>query len=327
MPMNTNIERLPWQSIIERLNHFKTDSLLIVIDKKISKQIDLNVLFPSAVVYECEAGEALKEISMFSHCVNFFLEKGVHRQSHLIAIGGGSVSDFAGFVASTLLRGISWSVVPTTLLAMVDAAIGGKTGVNTSFGKNLIGTFHLPENVFIDASFLKTLDKKYIDSGYGEILKYSFLSPLIKKDLSRDSEELIYQCALYKNDIVKNDFKENGDRKKLNLGHTFGHCVEKITGLEHGQSVVHGLQIIIDIYGDDKLKNDFQNRLEKLELSLVTFSKDQLNAKNVMSYLVKDKKIVSKDTIELIIPLCDGSVEIKKMKINKIKSDIEKYYE
>lgn len=324
--MTTNIECLPWASIVTRLNNLNTDSLLIIIDKKVSKQFKMSELFSSAVIYECVAGEELKTIEMYEKCMNFFLEKGVHRKSHLIAIGGGTVSDFAGFVASTLLRGISWSIVPTTLLGMVDAAIGGKTGLNTDQGKNLIGTFHLPESVLIDISFLNTLDKKHVDSGYGEVLKYSFLSPLIKKELLRGSEKLVYKCALYKNKIVEDDFRENGDRKKLNLGHTFGHCIEKITGIEHGEAVIVGLKMIIDIYGDNVLKEEFIQSMNKLGLNCDEKYLDAINTKSIMSFLIKDKKVIGNNKIEVIIPVADGPAEIRVLTLDSIHDDLEKYF-
>jgi 3-dehydroquinate synthetase len=325
--MHTNIERLAWTDIINKLNKYNTDSLLIIVDKKISKQFKINELLKSASVFECDSGENLKTLNMYEECMDFFLEKGVHRKSHMIAIGGGTVSDFAGFVASSLLRGISWSVIPTTLLSMVDAAIGGKTGLNTKHGKNLIGAFHLPQDVFIDTSFLKTLDKKHLESGLGEVLKYTFLSTDISKKTTSNIGDLIFDCALFKNEIVKNDFREGSERKKLNLGHTFGHCIEKIIGVEHGLAVVVGLEMIIDIYGNKELQIELSKNLKILNFNVITINWDTISVDDIMNYLQKDKKLISNDTIEIVIPNAIGDIKIERINLIQIRKDLNLYIE
>ena len=116
-------------------------------------------------LYIAPAGESCKNFKEVEKCLSLFLERGINRNSHIVVVGGGATSDFGGFVSSLLLRGIKWSVIPTTLLSMVDSSIGGKTGVNSPGGKNLIGSFHLPDNVWIDMDFLETLSQKEMENG------------------------------------------------------------------------------------------------------------------------------------------------------------------
>ncbi len=254
--------------------------------------------------YITPAGESCKNFREVEKCLNFFLEKGINRSSHLIVIGGGATSDFGGFVASILLRGINFSIIPTTLLSMVDSSIGGKTAVNTTSGKNLIGAFHLPENVWIDKDFLKTLPAKELDSGMGEILKYAFLDDkiykIIKNNFSR--EEIIKACVYFKNQVVKNDFLDAGNRKILNLGHSVGHALEVHYNLSHGEAVRWGLFLILNIFNLQGLKKDF------VDLNHILFGNckkpswlgSDLDVSGIMDLVEKDKKKISDDKIELV---------------------------
>jgi 3-dehydroquinate synthase len=204
---------------------------------------------PLAVVHQLPDGERGKTLAELERAATALLRAGCTRRSLVVAIGGGAVSDAAGFLAATYMRGIPWAVVPTTLLAMVDAAIGGKTAVNLPVAKNAVGAFHAPEAVLADPAALATLPARELRSGMGEVLKYAALRPgMLGRVASLGREppgpDLVAACARAKVEIVREDPAELGARKLLNLGHTFGHGVEAAGGFEtytHGEAVAIGL--------------------------------------------------------------------------------------
>lgn len=206
-------------------------------------------------LYRFTSSEKNKSTKSVENIYRFLLEKNFSRKDLLIAIGGGIVGDIAGFVASTYMRGISYFQIPTTLLSMVDSSVGGKTGVNFSGIKNLVGTFYQPEAVYIDLQFLNTLPKREIVSGAGEIFKYAFLSDETSYEFVRESlqdivcekkfnEAMVSHCLNIKSAIVERDEKEtSGIRKILNLGHTFAHAFESALNfnIKHGEAVIAGV--------------------------------------------------------------------------------------
>ncbi|MCH6257155.1 3-dehydroquinate synthase [Puniceicoccaceae bacterium K14] len=215
-----------------------------------------NVLseFPCFVV---SAGEPSKCIENFGKVIDFLAEEKLDRGGVLIAVGGGVVGDLAGFAASSYLRGIRFVQVPTTLLAMVDSSVGGKTGINISAGKNLLGAFHQPISVYADMQVLDSLAPREFAAGMAEVIKYGLLAdeglyreleakPLVS---SKDERlpEIVRRCCQIKADVVKADEKETaklGGRALLNLGHTFGHAIENIAGYGeylHGEAIGIGM--------------------------------------------------------------------------------------
>ena len=212
--------------------------------------------FPTLTI---ETSEELKSFATVERIWDFLLEKGITRRGLLICIGGGVLTDLGGFAAATYKRGIDYINVPTTLLAMVDASSGGKTGFNYRGLKNVIGSFHAPVETLICPSLLATLPVREMLSGFGEMLKTGLLdnrqclwNRLLQYDLERmDIDELtplIEECVRVKEQIVAADPKEAGLRKALNLGHTFGHALEEISlgTIPHGYAVVYGL--IAELY-------------------------------------------------------------------------------
>lgn len=204
---------------------------------------------------DSEAGKSAKTL----HQVWDWLgAAGLTRSDLIVGIGGGAVTDFAGFVAATWLRGIDWVAVPTTVAGMVDAAVGGKTGINSDYGKNLIGAFHSPVSVLIDASWLTSLSDRDFAAGLAEVVKTGFIRDgqileIIQKNslpeirLSKAiTLELITRSVQVKADVVSGDFKESFDREVLNYGHTFGHAVEVDShfSLRHGECVAIGMSFI-----------------------------------------------------------------------------------
>jgi 3-dehydroquinate synthase len=209
------------------------------------------------------AGEQTKDFAHLSRLCEEILAIGIERGSLLIALGGGVVGDMVGFAASILLRGIDFAQIPTTLLAQVDSSVGGKTGINTPQGKNLVGTFHQPRLVLADLDVLGTLPQREIRAGYAEIVKYGLIGDgafftwledhgagLIEGDIEARRHAIAVSCAA-KARIVGADEREAGNRALLNLGHTFGHALEAECGyggeLLHGEAVAIGMVMAFDL--------------------------------------------------------------------------------
>jgi len=203
------------------------------------------------------AGEATKKIAAFEALCEDILALGIERSTVLIALGGGVIGDLTGFVASVLLRGLDFIQVPTTLLSQVDSSVGGKTGINAKAGKNLIGAFHQPLAVFIDTTTLDTLPKRELLAGYAEVVKYGLLgdadfyqwledngADLLAGDEEKRTHAILTSCQAKAN-VVAQDEKEGGVRALLNLGHTFGHALEKECAYDgsllHGEAVAIGM--------------------------------------------------------------------------------------
>ena len=188
---------------------------------------------------------------------------GIERGDLIVAIGGGATTDVAGFAAATWLRGIEWLAIPTTLAGMVDAAIGGKTGINSDSGKNLVGSFHSPTGVLIDLDWLKTLSERDFAAGLAEVIKAGFIADSEIIELLKDQDlrsiigdeelqlELIHRAVSVKAQVVSSDFKESFLREILNYGHTLGHAIEKDSDyqLRHGEAVAIGMCFAAELSG------------------------------------------------------------------------------
>ena len=307
-------------------NSIHFNKCLLVIDNKIQKKfiskIKASLKNKKIFTYLIEAKEKNKSQRMTNNILEFMLNKNFTRKDCLIAVGGGITGDISGFAASLYKRGLQFINIPTTLLAQVDSSIGGKTGVNTKYGKNLIGSFYQPKLVISDVSFLKTLPKREIVCGYGEILKHSliadnnffkFLDKNIANIIKLKSpfiEKTIYKSCKIKKEIVEKDEKEKNLRKILNFGHTFAHAYEATLGytkkLNHGEAVLIGMctalkfsykkrllrirefETIINHMYNSNLPNDIKNYFSLKHLS------------KIISFMVKDKKNYS-DKINLIL--------------------------
>ena len=199
------------------------------------------------LLFQTPEGESQKSLQTVDKVWSKCAAEGVSRADAIIGIGGGATTDLAGFAASAWLRGVAWYAFPTTLAGMVDAAIGGKTGINSKAGKNLIGSFYSPTQVLIDLVFLDTLPSRDVSAGMAEVIKCGFIvdSKIINlaQDDEMDFEQLIYRSIKVKADVVSRDFKESKLREILNYGHTLGHAIEKNSGykLRHGEAVSIGM--------------------------------------------------------------------------------------
>jgi 3-dehydroquinate synthase len=205
---------------------------------------------PLAVTHQLADGEKGKTLAELERAAVALLRAGCTRRSLVVALGGGAVTDAAGFLAATFMRGIPWIAVPTTLLAMVDAAIGGKTAANLPVAKNAVGAFHPPRAVLADPAALATLPARELASGKGEVVKYGALDPRLLAPFAEAcaagalDPAVVAACARIKVDVVAEDPTEQGPRKLLNLGHTFGHGIEaagKFARYTHGEAVGVGL--------------------------------------------------------------------------------------
>jgi 3-dehydroquinate synthase len=209
---------------------------------------------------EVPAAEDAKRVEVAAFCWQIMGKGDFNRNDAVIGLGGGSTTDLAGFVAATWLRGIRSVLIPTTLLGMVDAAIGGKTGINTSEGKNLVGAFHLPDSVVIDLDTLSSLPRNELLAGMAEVVKYGFIAApeileIIESDESATDptseafERMIRESVRIKTDVTSRDFKESGDREFLNYGHTLGHAIEHAERYKwrHGAAISIGMAFAAEL--------------------------------------------------------------------------------
>lgn len=327
----TEIRKITFDDISSYLGDKKTDTVLVVVDVLVwelySEVMALDSLKDKKIhVWKCPQGDKTKTILELEKCLEYFLNKGVHRNVHLVAIGGGATSDFAGLVSALLLRGISWSVIPTTLLSMVDAAIGGKVAINSQQGKNLIGSFHLPDEVLMNPIFLDSLPPAEHVSGLGEILKYGFLSKEISLAIEQNKElsDIIMLCSKYKQSLVEKDLYERGERVQLNLGHTFGHAIELIYEIPHGEAIMWGMLIIFKL----EKREDLVSLLRQWKIFLnwdistppwynKTFPLDKIR-----QFIERDKKKINQKTLNLVCIEEIGKFKTREISVDEVFSQL-----
>ena len=273
-------------------------------------------------------GEKYKNLKTVEKILNKLLKEKIERKDCIIAFGGGVIGDMAGFCASSILRGVDFIQIPTTLLAQVDSSVGGKTGFNSKFGKNLIGAFYQPTKVLIDPNVLKTLSDKDFKSGMGEVIKYAFieksceaseffnlfglLEKIEKEQIEQKIEEIIYACVSLKASVVEKDEQEKGLRAILNLGHTYAHAYEKLSKykITHGQAVALGIKNAlkaskINGFIDENYYNYGIWLIDKFELAPQNI---KFKPEKIIEIMKSDKKV--KDCqINLILPHSDAKVE------------------
>lgn len=318
--MKTSIKKINRLELTKYLENLKTDSLILVIDEKVLSLLpSLANLSKKVIMVTVSGGEQIKTFSSYEIMMEKILVQNPHRDSILVAIGGGATSDLAGFAAATLLRGIKWIAVPTTLLGIVDASVGGKVAINTTQGKNLVGAFHAPIEVWVDAQFINTLPEKELSSGKGEIAKYALLDEGIYQMViaSTPLADIIEACLHHKKKIVDQDFKEKNIRKTLNLGHTFGHAFEKNYQIPHGIAVLYGLKIITERYCSKTVQEAYLQIVKKLGLEIYlnqTISYDQ----KLVDLVKIDKKRTSDQMIDLVVLEKVGKPVIKSVEISSL---------
>ncbi len=257
-------------------------------------------LLKDCEIIEIESGEANKSIEIVANCWQTLLENNADKNALLINLGGGVVSDLGGFIASTYKRGIDFINIPTTLLAMADASVGGKTGIDFGGLKNSIGTITLPKAVFIYPNFLNTLSPRHINNGLAEVYKIALISnKLFWNRLKTDTNalQLITKSVELKNKIVIKDPLDKGIRKSLNFGHTVGHAVEAFfintkNELLHGEAIIIGMLIESHISLQKKLitKLEFNDVVKVLGLSFSIAKQLNLQSHTLLEFIKQDKK-------------------------------------
>ena len=228
---------------------YKSGKILVVTDVNVNRLYSKKLSLSGEVYfYVVKAGEKSKNLKTVEKITEFMLDKNFSRTDLIVALGGGVVGDIAGFTAAIYERGIDFVQIPTTLLAGTDSSVGGKTAVNLSKGKNIIGAFKAPVLVVFDTETLYTLPEEEIKSGLGEVIKYALIDGKIFDALDKeemDLKEVITLCVECKKRYVEEDETDLSIRAVLNLGHTFGHAIERKYGLKHGVAVGEGLRIIV----------------------------------------------------------------------------------
>lgn len=300
---------------LQRAGCEQTQKVCIVTDSNLGKlhltelENKLKTFFHSVISFEFPAGEESKNLDTVQEVYETLIVNHFDRHDLLVAFGGGVVGDLTGFTASTYLRGIDFIQIPTSLLSQVDSSIGGKTGVDFSRYKNMVGAFYQPRLVYMNLSLLNTLPKEQYISGMGEILKhglikdkqyFKWMQENYEAIMSLDPlavEEMVYRSCLIKREVVENDPKEKGERAFLNFGHTIGHAVEKLAdfSLYHGQCV--GIGMISASYISYTLghitREEYESIVDTLKHFGFPLKVEKLKADEILSVTKSDKKMLA----------------------------------
>ena len=321
------------ESIANVTKYVKGNHVFIISDGNVANYH--RTAFPKSPMYIIEPGEKSKNLDEVANIYRWLLQNGADRNSFILGIGGGVVCDLAGFVASTYMRGIDFGFVATSLLAQVDASVGGKNGVDLDGYKNIVGTFNQPKFVICDISMLKTLPAEEFSNGFAEIIKHTliadaemfrFIEENIERIKSYESsviEQLVIHSVQTKAKIVQTDEREKGERKKLNLGHTWGHAVEKITGFSHGQSVSIGLEFAarFSIAKGLMQNRDYMrimNLIRELELPICI----KVSPSRIFDAMLKDKK-KEDSCIHFILMDGIGNVVVEAIPVDELRVFVE----
>jgi len=357
--VKTNSEKYPiiiGKNLISNLSQIiKKNSInfkkcLLILDRNIPnryvKQISKSLKKHQVHKFIYNANEKNKNQKNVNKILDLLLQKNFSRDDCLISVGGGITGDVAGFAASIFKRGLKFINIPTTLLSQVDSSVGGKTGINTSQGKNLIGSFYQPKIVITDVDFLKSLPFREIVCGYAEIVKhaliangrfYNFLKKNINEILELKSptiEKSIYESCKVKKSIVEKDEKERNLRKILNFGHTFAHAYEASLNfskkLNHGEAVILGMKSAFEFSYNKKFitYKEFRSAIKHLNNSHFPISiRNYFTIKEIdriVSFMMTDKKNNSKNIKLMLIKKIGGPIIEKEFSGNTIKLFLKK---
>lgn len=328
MNIDINLDDKSYKIYINELKKLEFNSkIAIITNQKVGglwlKDLLSRVIADEICLISIPDGEVYKNFETLNYILEQLFIAKLDRKSTLIAFGGGVVSDITGFAASIYQRGINFINIPTTLLAQVDASVGGKTGINTKFGKNLIGSFYQPKAVYCESRYLSTLPKREFFAGVAEAIKMaimfdkSFFEFFVRANLDDDKDlsYLIKRCNEIKADVVSKDEKESGIRAVLNYGHTFAHVIENRTKYEmflHGEAVSIGINMANHLaFGLNLISKDELNLIEQI---LVKFNlPTRYKIDNLQSFyeaFFLDKKTTN-NKIKFILPNGIGNFAIK----------------
>jgi 3-dehydroquinate synthase len=282
-------------------NYLPVDHPIIITDDNLWRLY--GETFPRGEVIRIGTGEGVKNLDTVQDIYRRLIACEADRSSFILGIGGGIVCDIAGYVASTYMRGVRFGFVATTLLAQVDASVGGKNGVNFGGFKNMVGVFNQPEFVVCDLTLLKTLPDIEVQCGFAEIVKHGaiadaemfrYLEKNYMAALALDPgviQKLVVDSVVIKSGVVNRDEKEKGERRKLNFGHTFGHAFEKVAGIPHGQAVSAGMAMAASLSARRRgLSGEAVERIHRLLEYFRLHTHLALDVQAVIDALGKDKK-------------------------------------
>jgi len=317
------------ESLKNLSNYIPDTKIIIITDKNVNRYY--GAMFSGFDLIELETGEEKKTLHTAESIYKKLLEYQADRTTFITAVGGGIVCDLAGFAASTFLRGLDFGYVASTLLAQVDASVGGKTGVNLLSYKNLVGVFNQPRFVICDLALLKTLPQEEVLSGMAEIVKHGVIGDLklfeileqypeqalsLQEDLL---ERIITASIQVKADIVNRDEKEKGERRKLNFGHTLGHALEKTLRISHGEAVSLGMAFAVELSLRTQLLSENEAlRIKKLLRDLKLPVETEFNKALVFDAISKDKKRTG-DTLHFVCIRGIGHPVITEISLNELE--------
>ncbi len=319
----------------ERLENIETylssESVIILTDTNTKKYHRQH--FPQGEVITIGSGEEVKNLDTVQDIFTRLLELEADRSSFILGIGGGVVCDIAGFVASTYMRGIRFGFVASTLLSQVDASVGGKNGVNFSGFKNMVGVFNQPQFVICDPSLLQTLPLREIRCGLAEVVKhaaiadaelFAYLEQNHTRALALENEvieKMVHASVVLKSNIVNSDETERGERRKLNFGHTFGHAIEKLTGLPHGEAISIGMMLAAAVSEMKGLVTSVA--VQRMEALLEKFglpTRLKIDRHRLLGALRKDKKR-NKDNINFVLLNDIGDAVVEEFDLKELEAD------
>ncbi len=281
-------------------------------------------------------GEQSKSLSTADKIYEKLIVEKIDRQASILALGGGVIGDLAGFVASTYKRGIAYFQIPTTLLAQTDSSVGGKVGINHKLGKNLIGSFYHPQFVLIDPAVLKTLGRRDVVSGLGEVIKYGLICDadlfelikinfpqMVTMDQATIIEEIIGRCCRIKADIVSQDEKECGVRAILNFGHTIGHALEAATNYEyfrHGEAVILGMMAMVWLSAELNVmaKSECETIQNFLNKTIKIDFPSHLTLSQILQSVYFDKKIIDRQLNVILLNKIGCAIIKRDIKENQL---------
>ncbi len=313
----------------------KAKKILVISDSNVAPLCAKKIVFAlekesfNASLFTFPAGEENKTLQTVSVMLDAMCRFGLTREDLVIAVGGGVTGDMVGFAASIYLRGIDFIQIPTSLLSQVDSSVGGKTGCDLPFGKNLAGAFHNPRLVLIDTATLDTLPSEFFCDGMGEVIKTGAIKDeklfncLSAEDSDLSLEKIIYSCVNIKRQVVENDFKEAGERRLLNFGHTLGHAIElyyDFKGITHGEAVGVGMLMITRASEKNGLTEaGTADKIEALlkEFNLKTYVDAPLT--ELLALCRRDKKSTA-EFINLVLLSEIGKAYVHKIPLDELES-------
>jgi len=318
------------ESLRNLAKYIPAERTIIITDSNVRQYYEKN--FPQCPVITVGTGEKIKTLETVGEIFEQLIELEADRSVFLAGIGGGIVCDITGFVASTYLRGVRFGFVASTLLAQVDASVGGKNGVNFKGYKNMVGVFNQPEFVICDSELLNTLPEKEVLCGFAEIVKhaaiadaemFAFLEENHRRAVGLEAEvieKLVYDSVVIKADVVNRDEKEKGERRKLNFGHTFGHALEKTAGVPHGEAVSAGMVVASKLSVKKKLLSAGDaERIAKLLENIGLPTEIPADKNKVIEALGKDKKR-EKDKIHFVLLNGIGSAVLDEISLKELEN-------